>query len=554
MLYLVPSWNTQIEEFTADPIISLYQIFQDHGDAVNLMMLDFRPLLRYQLNVNNLSNASYWCVWDDILNITVDSGMPLSIEDIDLPDGSEFTYSAFSALVYLHDQYLAEVKFSKEHFVDQVIFEQLDSQLTEIDQYDDRGFIACKKYVDGNQGVISQIWFNQLGVPILKYNRLESPSVQVLNDNEHRFDCGTYDDINDVIMEFTQKHLRTRKGTSNPVILADFTGHDVRLLSKISHIFPVNLLSTQINDPRMKANQGEVVRLISDCSTFFVDSQQLQDYWHSFLKERKVHKNSILGYPYATELRLGESNEEEKMPIYWHSYTDQPNDRATVVRAVLNQIINDEQYFLVAETGSEATERDISHRILEILREKFSKIDISDDEAFFQIVSNSNHDHLDDLLHRLLGNQLASVAVSGDNSNETDEVADKNVESEKEAFLKILFNIHLSTNFSHTRMLKQLNHARVLVDVGSYNNRYLLMQAVSAGVPLILKYSDEMVKNKGNGWILSDEQSLNAGLDYFLQNLRHWNQSLVDSTKLIGQYTVDRQYEYWKGRLLEYGE
>ena len=90
----------------------------------------------------------------------------------------------------------------------------------------------------------------------------------------------------------------------------------------------------------------------------------------------------------------------------------------------------------------------------------------------------------------------------------------------------------------------------LLVDLRDVPEQYLQINAVSFGIPQIVRSRTDFVQNGGNGIILKKLGDLPKALAYYLNGLEHLNEARVYCYKISRDYTTERLLEMW-GEVME---
>ena len=93
---------------------------------------------------------------------------------------------------------------------------------------------------------------------------------------------------------------------------------------------------------------------------------------------------------------------------------------------------------------------------------------------------------------------------------------------------------------------RQFDSLRIVIDWGPTVDDFLQITAISTGIPQLCRRSNRQVKDYQNGVICPTISDINQGLDYFLGNLKHWNQSLVYNVQLMNQYSAAELMTKWQ--------
>lgn len=85
----------------------------------------------------------------------------------------------------------------------------------------------------------------------------------------------------------------------------------------------------------------------------------------------------------------------------------------------------------------------------------------------------------------------------------------------------------------------------LLVDLRNVPEQYLQINAISFGIPQIVRRRTDFIEHGGNGIVLDGLERLPKALDYYLNGLKHWNEAKVYSYEISREYTTARLLEMW---------
>ena len=94
--------------------------------------------------------------------------------------------------------------------------------------------------------------------------------------------------------------------------------------------------------------------------------------------------------------------------------------------------------------------------------------------------------------------------------------------------------------------MKALDKARLLIDWGDHPDDLLQMAAVSIGIPVLQRIETAEIRDQQNGRICQDRLDLKAGLQYYLDDLNHWNVALANNVQIMNQYSADKLLQMWQ--------
>ena len=91
---------------------------------------------------------------------------------------------------------------------------------------------------------------------------------------------------------------------------------------------------------------------------------------------------------------------------------------------------------------------------------------------------------------------------------------------------------------SEADLIKAIPTLRILIDMNKEPNLFLQISCISAGIPQINCRKTDYVKDKANGMVINDYQSMPVALNYFLNHLINWNYSFSYSIQMVDTFSA----------------
>ena len=91
-----------------------------------------------------------------------------------------------------------------------------------------------------------------------------------------------------------------------------------------------------------------------------------------------------------------------------------------------------------------------------------------------------------------------------------------------------------------------LRISRLYIDVNVKQDLQLQLVALTTGIPQILSNPSDYIINPTNGIVLNAALTLEETVEYFLNNLNHWNLALVKNIELLEAFESDKIIEKWR--------
>lgn len=534
MYYFIPNWENQTEEATNDVTTNMIDMFNDHQEPMEIMVLKFSTQLQHFLNANDLPNVQLWNVWDEILGIRRSNGIPLSVNEIDFPADAKVIYSRYSIFVEADSKRLATLDISDEGYVQSVSFDPDENGIYSVETYDDRGFKALTETFDASKQLIQKDWWNEFGELIL---RKHDDSIQVLGQSEN-FLQSDYQSEDQIILEFVKKHFE-KKLTDNIQILASADPTFQPVLGRLSESYEVNFLLD--NGLMFKYPNYDWRQLAKYGHKIFVESQTI---YQSIVNEvdppiAPQFTHAMFGH---TDLLLGDSNEEARSVIYWNiSEGTSKDDEDKSISIFLDRVLNHTDIGLTIQVESFAHADRLADRVTDEINRKFDDVDLQYNPVHF-ILERTDPVQINEQLEAVV-EHVQELIKEQDQDSSDFELPDV------DRLVEVLLSINIRVMPKLHQIKSDLNIARLVVDLGNPLNDLTQLWAISFGIPVIITTESTVIKNQKNGWIISGKQSLDDGLEYYLNSLQHWNESLVYSVSLLNQFGIENQINWWKEQL-----
>ena len=512
MTVIIPAWSRDALKLADNPIVKLAQLFSHHQLDTELLLLQPLPWLRYQLQQNHLSALDWWNVYDDIQHVHRPSGLPLGLEDLNLPQGTEFAYVGATVLLYRDGRVRGTVHFHPAGFVSRVdLLNDLGQRVLKV--YDDRGFCSTQTTYSLRNHRIETLWFDPNGAVVMR--RKDTPEVQLLDASGQV--TNTYDSLEALLTERVMAHLKDRHdliiSAANPV-----TAEILTVIARQHRL--AYLLDTRVAPTLPDDLFGAVERVVAPTEQMAAKFQQVN---------ANLDTPVDVVSPYATKLALGNSTELPETTIAWAVNHLSASAQVLVGRQLVNWLVQDDQHVIsVIATSKVSADRLAQQFKQQIL----SAATIDADSADGRLI--------DLVLYQLAHHQpLTGLGTQ--------------IPKELQTVIGQLQRIQVRYRVSDHDREAILSSARLLIDLGDIPDLQLQIAAISAGIPQINRVATGYVADQQNGRIVAHLDELPQALDYYLATLIHWNQSLVKSIGFLEQLAEPKLLAYWKG-VMTYGK
>ena len=93
---------------------------------------------------------------------------------------------------------------------------------------------------------------------------------------------------------------------------------------------------------------------------------------------------------------------------------------------------------------------------------------------------------------------------------------------------------------------KCMREQRLVIDMRNLTEVYLRINAISVGIPQIVRQKTQFVEHGKNGFVIQDMDQIPELLDFYLGSLTNWNEAMVHSYEVGKKYTTDVLLREWK--------
>lgn len=107
--------------------------------------------------------------------------------------------------------------------------------------------------------------------------------------------------------------------------------------------------------------------------------------------------------------------------------------------------------------------------------------------------------------------------------------------------------VHLFYLDTENEIVRALDRARVLIDLGTPPDLYAQIAAISAGVPQIVLHAEQLVEHEKNGLVLQGNiNNLTKAIKYYTQELKYWNEAMMYAVAKISELTGGNLAKRWQ--------
>lgn len=498
MEYLVPAWHELLEDWAHtipklkfDDAVSHIKVFQTNQKPFSLIITDYQPQLSTKLNQLTIAPTQIFSTFDYLQGVHHIDSQIIDYRDFNWPPGAYYNFTNFRLIVMVKEKPYAKVIFDvqgKILWVDYLENGKLSRRLL----LDSRGFISREELFENGQ-VYQHIYYDEQGYWRFKHD-IKSDQVEINKRFSGLTDHLHYEHLNDLLTEVVIKHALSKFNMAQDnliVTLDDQTVIDQKTYLPYQPIFSLSR-------------------------------------WHRYHESLDELKSQ--------ELNLVADNNETKNNIKKQSNID-----ATIIPLFQSrfnlghsQRSDQEQIGLFIESMT----KDEVDKVLELLYQRLLK---SPDAIALTLMSYSTEklQQSQQALENLKENHQGEFILASEEQNEVEEILTKQMDIPK-------LTIDTKRISTPAEAGRQLDSLRILIDWGNQLDEFLQISAISTGIPQIYRQPNRQIKNYQNGLICPQLSDINKGLNYYLGNLKHWNEALIYNVQLMNQLSAAELQKKWE--------
>lgn len=505
MITFVPSWQgASSGEVSTDDLIGLIQSLQSTQEDYRLIVGDYLPNLRYFLHRFGLLESHYVSLFDQLQGFEGTFQAPLTLEDLDFPQGVHYVYTPFSTLVYEKEQLLGEVFQAEGAHISEVRHFK-EGNLISSSIYDDRGFLSSRRIFEEGVHTLTE-YLDHEGRCIFVHFQADD-GCAVNYENTRGLVRKYYESLDALVFECLEAELR-RQAASKIVLSVKEKNRELVSRSNFLEQMVLSYFDERI---ALSSETNYLDKfLVQHSRAVVVNSEELYQGLEALSGERQnLHKIS----PFDTRFTLSASQEMKEEVLYWDS-RQQPLEEAQETLTLLFD-------FMIQRMAEE--------------------------ERSFKVVVRTNPDqaaHLPSfytsLVRASFPEEIALIDERG-----LDNVGENGLE---DAFLegfkaKVFFVKALLESFevepfvNDEKLFKILHETRLVIDLGAKPDLFTQIAGISSGLPQINTVETDYVLNQQNGQLIKELQELPDVLAYYLDSLRTWQSARVHSVQQMKRFS-----------------
>ena len=523
MLYFIPAWYRQDQwreneqkwymrrmHTEVDDTVKQIQLF--HRNEVypyRIMLLSSAPNFRHFLHRQSVYHAPYWSCFDAIQEIRRKKAVVLSFHNLNWPPHIEFIYTPFVVLAMLHGVRYAQLEFGEDGNLIQIDMYE-GGKLRRKNVYDDRGFISSTILYE-NEQPFRQDYLMENGVWKLRHflqdghveiNPKASDYLLVYQERERTipFLHLSYDSLDQVIQEVLLSYLDLTE-EDDLFCVAMHERHAALIRETLKGR---KTILSFFEDRFDLGKHPEMLPMVEQADYVIADSQENLNLIKGQIQNPVQIKNIT---PFDSRVDFGISQQLNVQKILVPVDNLEDEVFAELIRALgmyLPENKNAQIHLLTRQA-----EYDRKPRLLSKTRECLKRAGMEEAWAAEEKRPTGAENNLDD------GEQIP-----------------------------VRFFVEQCVD--ELSVSKCMREQRLVVDMRNMTEVYLRINAISVGIPQIIRKKTQFVEHGKNGFVIEGTAQIPELLDFYLGSLTNWNEAMVYSYEVGKKYTTDVLLREWK--------
>ena len=523
MLYFIPAWYRQDQwreneqkwymrrmHTAFDDTVKQIQLF--HRNEVypyRIMLLSSAPNFRHFLHRQSVYHAPYWSCFDAIQEIRRKKAVVLSFHNLNWPPHIEFIYTPFVVLAMLHGVRYAQLEFGEDGNLIQIDMYE-GGKLRRKNVYDDRGFISSTILYE-NEQPFRQDYLMENGVWKLRHflqdghveiNPKASDYLLVYQERERTipFLHLSYDSLDQVIQEVLLSYLDLTE-EDDLFCVAMHERHAALIRETLKGR---KTILSFFEDRFDLGKHPEMLPMVEQADYVIADSQENLNLIKGQIQNPVQIKNIT---PFDSRVDFGISQQLNVQKILVPVDNLEDEVFAELIRALgmyLPENKNAQIHLLTRQA-----EYDRKPRLLSKTRECLKRAGMEEAWAAEEKRPTGAENNLDD------GEQIP-----------------------------VRFFVEQCVD--ELSVSKCMREQRLVVDMRNMTEVYLRINAISVGIPQIIRKKTQFVEHGKNGFVIEGTAQIPELLDFYLGSLTNWNEAMVYSYEVGKKYTTDVLLREWK--------
>ena len=523
MLYFVPAWYQQNgwseneqkwytrrmhTEF--DDTVKQIQLFHRSGAyPYRIMLLSYAPNFRHFLHRQSVYHAPYWSCFDAIQEVGRKKAMVLSFHNLNWPPHVEFIYTPFVVIAMLHGVRYAQIEFGE------------DGNLIEIEMYE-KGKL-CRKNIYDDRGFISSTILYEDGKPVRQDYLRENGSWKLrcyMSDGHVEINPAYPEFLIEYngwprMLPFVKLHYDSLEEVIEEVLISylDLTREDdlfciamhARNAGMLRRAFRgMKMILSFFEDRYDLGQHHDMIPLAEQANYMIADSQENMKYISQQISKSVPIKN-ITPFDSRVDFGISQQLNVQKILIPVDSLEDSMFENLIhAVAAYLPKNDNVQVHLL-----TRLADYDRKSRLLKQTRECLRKAGCEEGWA----AENTNNGGAENNLY---------------------------------ASDQIPVRFFVEQCVDELSVSKCMREQRIVIDMRDMTEVYLRINAISVGIPQIVRKKTQFVEHGKNGFVVREVSRIPELLEFYLDSLTNWNEAMVYSYEVGKKYTTGVLLKEWK--------
>ena len=523
MMYFIADLPEDVKSFEKIPLLNMIKNIRNNGLEYKVLLPTLVPFLRYLNSEYKLFDIEQSeLIFHHIQNIQLNSGTPLTMNDLDLPNDVEKIYTRNDVLLYKNNEKFGNVKFNRFGFIDQVKYFWKNG--SRIDIYSDYGFIISSKLYDESGNLERRIFYDEQENSIFE---IKDEQVNIVDTISENFNKRTYSNIEEIINEFLRKALKDFNLKTDYLVI-DISNDYLITLSKnfpfpekIIFVFYGNFTTRILNKIKQISELTQAKALITDSTLLkrTLDQEHING----------LNINTHLIPTFSTQLSLGQSNTLRERVIYWQIDNVDKDFKKTFHKMLRYRLKFDDLRLIL----NVINQNDIEILKKEVVEFVNNELEINTTSDEFKMIETYFAAELEGQM---------SIDLK-----EAFETAKKNIYGFENMITAYSFIHHVDYRFKSLTKINQqdLSISRIYVNFRKTNDAFKESIVLSNGIPFISFQSSIYFKDGKNGNIIKSNNELFDVLSTYLDSNEIWNKALVESVEMINKNSTDQIMSDW---------
>ncbi len=482
-----------------DDTVSQIHMFAEEGEDIMLLPLCYAPNLRRFQHRMGIMGVPAESVFDRIQNIRGDSPGIISFRDLPWPEDIEWSYTPMVVVGYQNGLRTAKVEFDEDGNMLWVnLYEPTASengvkmQMKVRYVFDDRGFLSSALRFENGQPVCRD-YFDRRGFMQIREDAVTG-AVDVSEYEKDRFQKMHYNSLAELIHEELLEIKKEKLAAYDTIVMASNINHNLLVFKA----FERRQVILSFYGNRYPLENTIMLRGdVAFATAVVTDTEETADKIREVTGDlgQRIYDIS----PFDTRLSLGKSQFTKMLKIFCPIDGLQEPIRERAIK----------QMFQLAGANQ---------------------------NVYITFVTRSNDSDAVSDLQRELQGILEPMGIRG---LAIDGLEKATASEELFGMLKEKHSarIFVKNCMHETEIVRELRDSRIIVDIRDNPDQYIQIAGISTGLPQVNYRNTRYIRHQKNGYMIHNIADLTLAINYYLESLAHWNESLIYCIDLKSTFT-----------------